>query len=243
MNVKANHQQRAIITGASSGIGKATALAFAKAGIQLALVSRSLNQLEAVAEAAKEVGVEAKAYALDLADVTTVRKRIAQIDDDFGPIDILVNNAGMGYTNLLSDTSLEDWQAVLNLNLSSIFECVMGILPTMRQRKRGTIVNLASIAAQTAFPGWGAYCVSKAGLVSFSQVLAAEERVNQIRVISVCPGSVNTSMWDTDTVQADFDRSMMLAPETVAQVILQAVLLPTEAVIETITIKPSAGTL
>jgi short-subunit dehydrogenase len=242
MNVNAN-QQRAIITGASSGIGKATALAFAKAGIHLALVSRSLNQLEAVAQAARKVGVEAKAYALDLADVTTVRKHIAQIDDDFGPIDILVNNAGMGYTNLLSDTSLEDWQAVLNLNLNSIFECVMGILPTMRQRKRGTIVNLASIAAQTAFPGWGAYCVSKAGLVSFSQVLAAEERVNQIRVISVCPGSVNTSIWDTDTVQADFDRSMMLAPETVAQVILQAVLLPAEAVIETITIKSSAGTL
>lgn len=242
MNVNAN-QQRAIITGASSGIGKATALAFAKAGIHLALVSRSLNQLEAVAQAARKVGVEAKAYALDLADVTTVRKHIAQIDEDFGPIDILVNNAGMGYTNLLSDTSLEDWQAVLNLNLSSIFECVMGILPTMRQRKKGTIVNLASIAAQTAFPGWGAYCVSKAGLVSFSQVLAAEERVNQIRVISVCPGSVNTSIWDTDTVQADFDRSMMLAPETVAQVILQAVLLPAEAVIETITIKSSAGTL
>lgn len=242
MNVKAN-QQRAIITGASSGIGKATALAFAKAGIHLALVSRSLNKLEAVAQAAREVGVEAKAYVLDLADVTTVRKQIAQIDDDFGAIDILVNNAGIGYTNLLSDTSLEDWQAVLNLNLNSIFECVMGILPKMRHRKRGTIVNLASIAAQTAFPGWGAYCVSKAGLVSFSQVLAAEERVNQIRVISVCPGSVNTSLWDTDTVQADFDRSMMLAPETVAQVILQAVLLPAEAVIETITLKPSAGNL
>lgn len=242
MNVKAN-QQRAIITGASSGIGKATALAFAKAGIHLALVSRSLNKLEAVAQAAREVGVEAKAYVLDLADVTTVRKQIAQIDDDFGAIDILVNNAGIGYTNLLSDTSLEDWQAVLNLNLNSIFECVIGILPKMRHRKRGTIVNLASIAAQTAFPGWGAYCVSKAGLVSFSQVLAAEERVNQIRVISVCPGSVNTALWDTDTVQADFDRSMMLAPETVAQVILQAVLLPAEAVIETITLKPSAGNL
>lgn len=242
MNVKSN-QQRAIVTGASSGIGKATALAFAGAGIHLALVSRSVDKLESVAETARGMGVEAKAYALDLAEVTTVKEHIAQIDDDFGPINILVNNAGMGYTNLLSDTSLEDWQAVLNLNLTSIFECVMGILPNMRQRKRGTIINIASIAAQNAFAGWGAYCVSKAGLVSFSEVLAAEERVNQIRVVSVCPGSVNTPIWDTDTVQANFDRSMMLAPETVAQVILQAVLLPEEAVIETITLTSSAGSL
>ncbi|GFE71178.1 SDR family oxidoreductase [Chroococcus sp. FPU101] len=237
------NQQRAIITGASSGIGKATALAFAKAGISIALVSRSVDKLEAIAETTRDLGVEAKVYALDLADLTTVKERIAQIDDDFGPINILVNNAGMGYTNLLSDTSLSDWQAVLNLNLSSIFQCVMGVLPKMRQRKRGTIVNIASIAAQNAFAGWGAYCVSKAGLVSFSEVLAQEERVNQIRVISVCPGSVNTPIWDTNTVQADFDRSMMLAPETVAQVILQAVLLPEEAVIETITLTSSAGTL
>ncbi|PSF37242.1 short-chain dehydrogenase [Aphanothece hegewaldii CCALA 016] len=242
MDVKSN-QQRAIITGASSGIGKATALAFARAGIDLALVSRSIDKLELVALSARDLGVEAKAYAIDLADLTTVKENIARIDDDFGPINIIVNNAGMGYTNLLSDTSLSDWQAVLNLNLTSIFECVMGILPKMRQRKRGTIVNIASIAAQNAFAGWGAYCVSKAGLVSFSQVLAQEERENQIRVISVCPGSVNTPIWDTDTVQADFDRLMMLTPETVAQVILQAVLLPEEAVIETITLTSSAGTL
>lgn len=237
------NQQRAIITGASSGIGKATALAFAKAGINVALVSRSLDKLESVAETARELGVEAKAYAVDLAQVTTVKERMAWIDQDFGPINILVNNAGMGYTNSLSDTSLEDWQAVLDLNLSSVFQCVMGILPKMRQRKRGTIVNVASIAAQTAFAGWGAYCVSKAGLISFSEVLAAEERVNQIRVISVCPGSVNTPIWDTDTVQADFDRAMMLTPETVASVILQAVLLPETAVIETVTLKSIAGTL
>jgi short-subunit dehydrogenase len=242
MNFEAN-QQRAIITGASRGIGKATALAFAKAGIHLALVSRSPGQLEAVAEAAREVGVEAKAYALDLADLTSIREGIGRIDDDFGPIDILVNNAGMGYTNLLGDMSLEDWQAVLNLNLSSVFQCVMGILPKMRQRQRGTIVNLASIAAQTPFPNWGAYSVSKAGLVAFSQVLAAEERAHQIRVVSISPGAVNTSLWDTETVQADFNRSLMLAPETVAQVILQTVLLPATAVIETITLKPSAGTL
>lgn len=236
-------QRRAIITGASSGIGKATAVAFAKAGIHLSLISRSKERLETVASVARKEGVEAKIYPLDLAKIEEVKDKIALIADDFGAVDILVNSAGIGYTNRLKDTSLIDWQRVIDLNLTSVFQCVLGILPKMRERGQGTIVNVASIAAENAFPEWGAYCVSKAGLVSFSKVLAAEERTNGIRVITISPGSVNTSLWDTETVRADFDRSVMLTPETVAQTILQAVLLPSQAVIESITLLPSAGTL
>jgi short-subunit dehydrogenase len=234
---------RAIITGASSGIGKATALAFAKAGISVALVSRSEDKLEAVAKAARSLGVEAKAYPLDLADIKAVRPKIAAIAADFAPVDILVNNAGIGYTNLLRETSLEDWQEVINLNLTSIFQCIQGILPAMGERGRGIIINVASIAANTPFPGWGAYSVSKAGLVALSKVLSAEERANGLRVMSIFPGAVNTPIWDRSTVQADFDRAAMLTPETVAQAILQAALLPPEAVIEEMTIMPSAGAL
>jgi NADP-dependent 3-hydroxy acid dehydrogenase YdfG len=237
------NQLRAIITGASSGIGKETALTFAKAGIHVAVVSRSLDKLESVASAAQEVGVDAKAYSVDLTQLQEVQSQIAAIAADFGPIDILVNSAGIGYTNPISDTPLVDWQQALDLNLTSVFQCVQGILPGMRDRRRGTIINVISIAAQTAFPGWGAYCVSKAGLLAFSKVLAAEERSNGIRVVSISPGAVNTPIWDTQTVNADFDRSAMLTPETVAQLILQATLLPAEAVIEEMTIMPSAGTL
>jgi short-subunit dehydrogenase len=237
------NQKRAIITGASSGIGKATALAFAKAGIHVALVSRSQDKLEAVASAAQEVGVKAKAYPLDLAKLEEIKPKMAAITADFGAIDILVNNAGIGYINPLSETSLADWQQVLNLNLSSVFQCVLGVLPEMRDRAQGLIINVASIAAQTPFPGWGAYCASKAGLVAFSKVLAAEERANGIRVASISPGAVNTPLWDSETVQADFDRAAMLNPDTVARAILQIALLPAEAVIEEMTVMPSAGTL
>jgi len=237
------NQKRAIITGASSGIGKATALAFAKAGIHVALVSRSQDKLEAVASAAQEVGVKAKAYPLDLAKLEEIKPKMAAIAADFGAIDILVNNAGIGYINPLSETSLADWQQVLNLNLSSVFQCVLGVLPEMRDRAQGLIINVASIAAQTPFPGWGAYCASKAGLVAFSKVLAAEERANGIRVASISPGAVNTPLWDSETVQADFDRAAMLNPDTVARAILQIALLPAEAVIEEMTVMPSAGTL
>jgi NADP-dependent 3-hydroxy acid dehydrogenase YdfG len=234
---------RAIITGASSGIGKDTALAFANAGIDVALVGRSLERLESVAKAAREIGVSSKAYQLDLANLEAVEEGIASIANDFGAIDILVNNAGMGYTNILGNTSLKDWQQVINLNLTSVFQCVRGILPQMRDRSSGTIINVVSIAANNFFPGWGAYSVSKAGLIALSKTLAVEERANGIRVVNISPGAVNTPIWDTDTVKADFNREAMLTPEIVARSILYAAMLPADAVIEEMTLMPNGGAL
>ncbi|HEY9727037.1 MAG TPA: SDR family oxidoreductase [Chroococcales cyanobacterium] len=236
-------EQRALITGASSGIGKATALAFAKAGIDVALVSRSQDKLEAVAIAAREAGVQAKAYALDLAKVEQVEAGIKAIAQDFGRIDILVNSAGIGYTNLLRDTPLAEWQHAIALNLTSVFQCIVALLPSLRQQQRGTIINVASIAGQQPFPSWGAYNVSKAGLIALSKTLAAEERSHGIRVVTICPGAVNTPLWDTDTVQVDLNRAAMLTPEIVAQSILHAALLPEQAVIDSVTLMPSAGAL
>jgi short-subunit dehydrogenase len=236
------HKRRALITGASSGIGKATALAFAKAGIDVALVSRSVDKLTPVCEAVSHTGVEAKAYEVDLACVAQVQEKMQAIALD-GDIDILVNNAGMGYTATLTETPLSDWQQVIDLNLTSVFQCIMGILPRMRTRGTGTIINITSIAAKQAFPNWGAYSVSKAGLIALSQTLAQEERVHGIRVTAICPGAVNTELWDTPTVNANFDRSKMLTPEIVAQSILHAALLPQQAVIDELIIMPSAGAL
>lgn len=237
------NRQRALITGASSGIGRATALAFAKAGIDVALVSRSPDKLEAIALAAREAGVQAKAYSLDLAQVEQVKAEIDAIAQDFAPIEFLINNAGIGYTNPLSETPLSDWQYVMNLNLTSVLQCIQGVLPAMRSQRRGTIINIASVAGQQPFPTWGAYNVSKAGLIALSKTLAAEERSHGIRVVTICPGAVNTSLWDTDTVQVDLNRSAMLTPEIVAQSILHAAMMPEQAVIESVTLMPSAGTL
>jgi short-subunit dehydrogenase len=234
-------EQRALITGASSGIGKATALAFAQAGIHVALVGRSQDKLKAVAEAAIQSKVQAKTYPFDLAKVDQVKEQIQKITQDFGPIDILINNAGVGYTAELIDTPLADWQQVINLNLTSVFQCIQGILPSMRSRRRGTIINVVSIAGRQTFPGWGAYCASKFGLMGLSKTLAAEERTHGIRVTALCPGAVDTSLWDTETVHADFDRSAMLSPESVAQSILHAALLPSQAVVDELILMPSGG--
>lgn len=229
------------MTGASRGIGKATALALAKAGFELALVSRSQEGLKSTLAALEAEATKVSAYALDLSKLEDIQPKVAHIIDDFGPVAVLVNNAGMGYTGALATMSLADWQQVIDLNLTGVFECTKAILPSMRKIGGGTIVNVASIAAKSAFPDWGAYTVSKAGLVAFSKVLAAEERPHGIRVVTVYPGAVNTPIWDTETVKADFDRSRMLTPEVVAEAILNTVLLPQQAVIEELTLMPSAG--
>lgn len=232
---------KALITGASSGIGKATAIEFAKAGIDVALVGRSKDKLTAVASAIEAIGGQAKAYELDLAEVGQVCQQIQLIASDFGGIDILVNNAGIGYIGTLSATPLTDWLTVMNINLTSVFQCIVGILPTMRSRANGTIINVASIAGKQPFPGWGAYSVSKAGLIALSKTVAAEERDRGIRVTAICPGAVNTELWDA--LDSDFDRKAMLTPEIVAQSILHTALLPKSAVIDELTLMPSAGTL
>jgi NADP-dependent 3-hydroxy acid dehydrogenase YdfG len=235
-------ERRALVTGASSGIGRSTAIAFAQQGIHLALVSRNQSKLEVVADATAAYGVKTQIYPMDLSEVHQVREGISHIVEDFGFINILVNNAGMGYTKELLDTSLADWQRVIDLNLTSVFQCIQGVLPSMRQRRQGTIINVTSIAAHQVFPHWGAYCVSKFGLAALSKTFAAEERSHGIRVTNISPGSVNTSIWDTETVSADFDRSQMLTPEVVAQFILQAALLPEQAVIEDLILMPNVGT-
>jgi short-subunit dehydrogenase len=231
-------QQRALITGASSGIGRATALAFAKAGIDLALVGRSEKTLQPIVQEAQALGVAAQAYSIDLARVEQVAFRVAEI----GSVDILVNNAGIGYTADLFDMPLTEWQSVLNLNLTSPFQCIQAVLPSMRVCGQGTIINVISVAGRQVFSQWGAYCTSKFGLMALTKTLAIEERAHGIRVTAICPGAVNTALWENPNVDADFDREAMLCPEDVAQAILSAVQLPPHAVIEELVLMPNVGT-
>jgi short-subunit dehydrogenase len=234
--------RRALITGASRGIGRATALRFAKAGIEPILIGRSLSALESVQQAVLACGVNAYAYDVDLSAIQEVRAEIEKILAEVGTVEILINNAGMGYTAMLAETPLADWQAVLDLNLTSPLQCIQAVLPQMRSQQRGTILNVISIAGRQTFPEWGAYSASKFGLMSVTKTLAQEERSHGIRVVALCPGSVNTPLWDSPGVHADFDRSQMLTAEDVAETIVQAVLMPHHAVIEELTLMPNVGT-
>ena len=239
--MNSDNPSRALVTGASSGIGRATALAFARAGIDVALVSRSPQKLASVAEAAAALGVVAKAYPIDLSELDAIQPAIKDLLEDFGAIDILINSAGIGYNGALATMPLADWQQVITLNLTSVFQCIQAALPILRLQSPSTIVNIASVAGKSPFPEWGAYSVSKAGVIALSKALAAEEKTYGVRVVTISPGAVNTPLWDTDTVQADFDRAKMLTPEVVAQTILNAVLLSGSAVVEDLLLMPSAG--
>ncbi len=234
---------RALITGASSGIGQAIALEFAKAGFDLALVARSTAKLTDLAQSLSASGITAQGFTIDLSDVAQVRAKIAEVIAQVGPIDVLINNAGMGYTGSLIEMPLADWQQVMSLNVTSVFQVVQAVLPGMRQQNSGMIINIASIAAQQSFTGWGAYGVSKAALAALGDAIATEESAHGIRTVTLFLGAVDTPLWDSATVQANLDRATMLSCQTVAQTILHTALLPPDAVISQLTLTPSQGAL
>lgn len=232
----------ALITGASRGIGQATAIAFAEVGVSSILVGRSVAALQSTVDAVQSKGVTATAFGLNLQRVEQVKPQISQLLAQSGPVDILVNNAGMALTAALLETSLADWQQVLDLNLTAPFQCIQAVLPQMRAQGHGTIINVISVAGRQAFPEWGAYCASKFGLMGLTKTLAQEEKVHGIRVIALCPGAVNTPLWDSATVQADFDRTFMLTADDVAQAIVTAALMPQHVVVDELVLMPNVGT-
>ncbi|MEN9860455.1 MAG: hypothetical protein RLZZ515_937 [Cyanobacteriota bacterium] len=231
-----------LITGASRGIGASAARAFAQAGYQLLLVARSSDALEALAGELRGHGQRVETLALDLADAHAIAPGLGELLNRGLTPNVLINNAGAAYTGNLAEMSLERWQWLMQLNLTSVFQVCQTVLPALRQQ-RGLIINVSSHAARNAFPDWGAYCTSKAALASFSRCLAEEERQHGIRVSTLTLGAVNTPLWDSETVHSSFDRRAMLAPERVAETLLSLAQQPSSQVAEDITLMPAAGVL
>jgi NAD(P)-dependent dehydrogenase (short-subunit alcohol dehydrogenase family) len=229
--------KKALVTGGSKGIGKEVVLELVKAGASVAIASRTSIE-----------GIESqliKSYSVDFSEIDQINEQVQQIISDLGGVDILINSAGMAYTAEIINTSLADWQKVINLNLTSVFETIRAVIPTMRSQESGTIINIASIAAKQAFPTWGAYSASKFGLLGLTQALAAEERSHGIKVMAICPGSVDTPLWNTlpPEIAINFDRSSMLNAKTVAETIMSMVLLPPNAIIQELVLMPNGGIL
>ena len=229
-----------LITGASKGIGKATAKAFARAGWNLLLVARSENSL---AELSKELSSEKNLVyykSLDLSNPALVSSGINELLANGLVPSVLINNAGVAWTGDLLSMSIERWQWLMQMNLTSVFQVCSTVIPLMR-RKGGLVVNVSSHASRNSFPQWGAYCISKAALASFTKCLAEEERINAIRACTLTLGSVNTTLWDTETVHSDFDRDAMLDQNQVAAQLLYLAEQPSIQVIEDLTLMPAKG--
>ncbi len=230
-----------MITGASRGIGAEAARRFAAAGHDLLLVARASPELDALARELRGQGRRVETAAIDLAVPESIAPGLAELCGRGLSPTVLINNAGAAWTGPLAEMPLERWQWLLQLNLSSAFSVCQALLPRLREAGGGLIINVSSHAARAAFPDWGAYCVSKAALQAFSRCLAVEERAHGIRVSTLTLGSVNTPLWDSETVSSSFDRRAMLAPEQAADALLYLAQQSPDQTVEDLTLMPAAG--
>jgi len=208
----------ALITGAGRGIGRAIALAFAAEGADLVLCARTGAQVQAVGEEVRGRGRRCLARAADVARAEDVERVVAEAVREFGRIDILVNNAGISRDKPFVDTSLDDWQETLAVNLYGVVHCLRAVLPGMLSRGSGSIINIASGAGQRGLPGNSAYSAAKAAVIALSRALADEVAPQGIRVNVISPGPIKTEMLAASPLQSFLLKGnvRMLPPDDVA---------------------------
>ena len=188
----------ALVTGASRGLGRAMALALAEAGADLALAARSQADLERTAEDARRHGVRAEIFRADMREPQAIEAMVAAAEAAFGRIDVLVNNAGIsGAEKRFVDLTAEDWDEVLAVDLRAPALCARAVARGMIERKRGRIVNIASIGGLGPVARLGPYCASKAGLIQLTKVMALELARHNVQVNALCPGYFLTPMNET----------------------------------------------
>lgn len=190
----------ALVTGAATGIGRATALAFADAGCHVVVADRDEQRNDAVGEEIRQRGVQALCVRTDVSVPEDVAHLHRRIRETFGRLDAACNNAGIeGLLAPTAETSLENFDRVIGINLRGLFLCLQAQLQIMLPQKSGSIVNMASVAGLVGFPGLPSYCASKGGVVQLSRAAAVEYAEQGIRINAVCPGAIKTEMIDRIT--------------------------------------------
>ncbi len=204
------------------------------------LTARSADQLEQLSAQLSSEDVSVDSVAIDLTQPDGIAAAMAGLLLQGETPSVLINNAGAAYTGELLAMPIERWQWLLQLNVTSVMQVCSAVVPAMRENG-GLVINISSHAARNAFPQWGAYCVSKAALASFTRCLAEEERSNGIRACTLTLGAVNTPLWDAKTVQSDFDRRAMLSVDQAAETLANLAMQPSNQLIEDLTLMPAAG--
>ncbi len=216
----------ALVTGASQGIGRDTALALAQAGAKVAVAARNEMKLAALVEEIAAAGGQALAVTMDVADAGQVKAGFKQVLEKFGRLDILVNNAAITRDGLALRMKLEDWDAVLRTNLTGAHLCIQQALGPMMKARAGRIINITSIVAQSGNAGQANYVASKAGLIGLTKAIAIEIASRNITVNAIAPGFIATAMTDVlpDQVKKELQTRIPLgrmgAPRDVAAAII-----------------------
>jgi 3-oxoacyl-[acyl-carrier protein] reductase len=186
----------AVVTGASQGIGRETALALSEAGAKVAVAARNEEKLLALVADIAAAGGTAFAVKMDVADAEQVKTGFKLVLEKFGRLDILVNNAAITRDGLAMRMKTEDWEAVLRTNLTGAHLCIQQALPTMMKARAGRIINISSVVAQSGNPGQANYVAAKAGLIGLTKAVAVEIASRNITVNAVAPGFIETPMTD-----------------------------------------------
>jgi NADP-dependent 3-hydroxy acid dehydrogenase YdfG len=224
----------AVVTGAGRGIGRAIAIELGKMGARLVLAARSAPELE---ETARAIG-SASVMRTDVRRLEDIHNLLDQTAASLGPVDILVNAAGIGVFGRLAAFRDEDYEAILETNLRSIFYACRRVLPSMMERKTGHIINIASIAGKVGTATRAVYCASKFGVVGFTEALAEEVREHGVRVSLICPGSTDTS-FSSDPNREGKSRSRMLSPSDIAHAVRMIVTQEPNSFISEVIIRPA----
>lgn len=232
------HHPVAFVTGATEGIGRATALALGRAGWRVGVCARTADNVKKLLRDLHAAGITAAGRPADVAKESEVHAAVRHVETELGPIDTLVNNAGIAVFKSFAELTLDDWDRTMATNLRGLYLVTREVLPGMRTRRRGTIVNVASLAGRNGVVGGTAYSASKHGVLGFSRSLMLEVRADNVRVVAVCPGSVDTALIRNQSMHTR-DAKRILAAEDVADTILAALRLPERALVSELDVRPT----
>ncbi len=228
----------AVVTGAGKGIGRETAKSLAKEGANIVIASRTMTDLQSLAREIGNMGRKALPVQMDISRESEIKNLIQEAARKFGGIDILINNAGIGRFGRIEELATLDWDDMFETNLRGMFICTREALPHLKRKTESFVINIASIAGKNAFVGGAGYAATKWGVLAFSKCLLLEERKSGVRVLAICPGSVDTRFFHHPSLPNP-DREKILQPEDVAQTIIEAIKLPQRAMVSEIDIRPT----
>ncbi|PLR95220.1 3-ketoacyl-ACP reductase [Bacillus sp. T33-2] len=209
----------ALITGAGRGIGRATAIALAKEGVNIGLIGRTLSNLEKVTHELAQYGVNVSGAAADVSDPESVQHALGHVREEIGPIDILINNAGIAKFGGFMELDPEEWEQIIKVNLMGVYHVTRAVLPEMIERKTGDIINISSSAGLRGAPVTSAYSASKFAVLGLTESLMLEVRKHNIRVSALTPSTVATDLAvETNLVGENTERVMQ--PEDLAEIMV-----------------------
>ena len=227
----------AVVTGASTGIGKAIAAGLAAAGCRVGLCARREELLSRTEEELRSLGGQVLALPADVSDEEDVRKLASAVESELGEVSILVNNAGIGRFGRFLELSVADFDATFAVNVRGAFLCARAFVPGMVEAQDGVVVNIASLAAKNAFATGAVYAASKHAVLGMSKSMLLDLREDNVRVLAICPGSVATPFFD-DQDHVTPDPARIMRPTDVADLVLTAIRLSDRASVSEVEIRP-----